>query len=183
MKKISQERKPNFLETLFADFHWGKFASSVAVGAAGGAVYSVFDQTILHRKRPGAELPRSADVLAQQAPDILSALERFYRYRNTVPDQRSKDAFRRLTVEAMVQSEYIAAVYNQCARADDALTPDMGIIALFHQLRDHTRVVVHVLRQMLALIPKEDDVDLEHAFNALYECYHNRLFNVESRYR
>lgn len=179
----SSNTKESPLKTLFEDFDWGKFASSVAVAAAAGGAYSVFDQTILHRKKPGENLPRSSDILQVRAPDILKALERFYRYRNTLPDQKSKNAFKKFTVEVMRQSEYIAAVYNKCAAEDEFITPDMHVMRLFHQLRDHTRVVVEYLRSMLVLIPKDDDVDLEHAFNALYECYHNRLFNMESKFR
>lgn len=171
------------MQTLFADFNWGKLAAAMAVGAAAGGAYSVFDQTILHRKQPGQDLPAASDYLRRTAPDILRALDRFYKYRNTVPDQRAKDEFRQCTVELMRQAEYVAALYNTFETMDDHVTPDMEGMQMFYQMKDHTRVAVASMRAMLALIELQGDVDLELAFNKLYECFHNRLFNVESRYR
>lgn len=175
----------NFMQRLFEDFNWGKFIAAAAIGAGAGGAYSVFDQTVLHRKKHGQKLPLPTEMLERIAPDILIALDRFYQYRNTVPTQYHKTEFRRCTVELMRQSEYIAALYNRCMYASDTVTPHMEIIANYNQLKQHTKVVVQGLRTMLALVQKDDceDLELTDAFNRLYACYNNRLFNMEKTFR
>ena len=168
---------------LFDDFNMGKLCGSVAVGAVLGGTYSVFDQTILHKRRREDELPYMSDFLRRHAPDIVKQMIRFYRYRNVVANQREKQVFRYFTIQVLRQSEHIVALYNQVMMQPDAITPDMQVISLFHQMKDHNVIVVQYLRSMLALIDRDDDVDVEHAFNALYEAYHNRLFNIESKFR
>lgn len=176
-------RKTSPFAEMFRDFNWGKMLSSVAVGAATGGAYSVFDQTILHRNASKHELPYVTDYLKRAAPDIVRKMEHFYKYRNVVASQRHKDAFREFAVEVMRQSEFVASIYNQVASQGDHVEPSMQVMSLFYQLKDHVTIVIRYLRSMLALIERDDDVDVEHAFNALYECYNNRLFNVQSRFR
>ena len=174
---------PGVAETLFADFNYGKLAIASALGAAVGAAYSVFDQTMLHRKQPGQSLPAASDYLSKAAPDMLRALDRFYKYRNTVPNQAAKDEFRLCMIELMRQAEYVAALYNEFHAMGDHVTPDMRSMKLFYQMKDHTRVAVASMRAMLALIELSGDVDLELAFNKVYECFNNRMFNIYSKFR
>ena len=178
--------EPSFLQKLFSDYNWGRFAGAVAIGAGAGGAYSVFDQTILNRKAPGSKLPLATDKLEKLAPDILAALDHFYQYRNTVPTAQHKREFCRCTKEVMRQSEFIAALYWECMNPDKHVTPDMSIIAQCNQMKQHVRVVIEGLRTMLALVQKpgaEEDVQLQDAFNRLYACYNNRLFNMEKTFR
>lgn len=182
----SATAEPSFLQKLFADFDWGRFVGAVAMGAGAGGAYSVFDQTILHRKKPGEKLPLPTARLEKLAPDILAALDRFYQYRNTVPTVQHKREFCRCTEEVMRQSEYIAALYWECMDPETHVTPDMRIINQYNQMKQHVRVVIEGLRTMLALVQKpgaEDDVELTDAFNRLYACFNNRLFNMEKTFR
>lgn len=179
------EKKENLFVKFFDDVNWGKLAAAAAVGAGAGAAYAIIDQTVLHRKQKDNKLPLSTDTLERTAPDILARLTRFYQYRNSVPTQHHKNEFRRLTIEVMRQSEYLAAVYNRIMSDSQKLTPDMDIIAKYNQMKKHVKVIVGVLRTMLALVQndeKEEDLSLTDAFNRLYECFHNRLFNVEKQF-
>ena len=181
--------KPSFFKKLFADFDWGRFAGAVAVGASVGGAYSVFDQTVLHRKKVGEKLPLPTEKLQRLAPDILKALDKFYRYRTTVPTQQHKDAFKHFTKEVMVQSEYIAALYWECmsnSASQEIIDPEMTIIARFNQMKKHMGIVFEALRRMRALVENpeaEQNVELVDSFNRLYECYNNRLFNIEKLFK
>lgn len=176
--------EPSLAKRFFEDFDWGKLFSAAAIGATAGASYSVFDQTVLHRKKKGLKLPLPPDTLERIAPDILHALDRFYQYRNTAPTPQHKKMFQRCTVEVMRNSESIAALYNRCMYTGDVVTPAMDIIGHFNQMKNHVRVVVDGLRAMLELVRKEEeDLDLIDAFNRLYACYNNRLFNMQQKFR
>lgn len=168
---------------VFADVNWAKFCASLGVGAAIGGAYNLFDQTILHRRQRKNELPGVTDFLRQAAPDIVRKMEQFYLYRNVIPDAKKKEAFRHYAQEVLAQSEFVAALYNQVTSLSDDVEPTMQIVSLYQQLNDHTLIVVRFLRMMLALIDRVDDVKLETAFNEVYECFNNRLWTVQSRFR
>lgn len=175
----NNKKQPSFVQKLFKDFNWTKFGTAVMLAAAGGAAYSVIDQTMIHRPKPGSKLPCVTDFLVTTAPDILEALDRFYQYRNTVPDQRSKTEFCRLAGKVVVQSEYIAAIYQQLQQTRDLVTPEMEALDLCNQMRAHVAVAIECMRKMLALVQRPGDVDLEDAFNQLYSTFNNRVYLTE----
>lgn len=171
------------IKEMFEDFHWGKFASSVAVGALSGGAYSMFDQAILHKNDRKNELPLENDYLKRTAPDIVMTMGQFYKYRNNVPTKRHKEAFVQFANKVLKESEYVSACYIKAMSIDDILEPNMDIIALYSKMQDHIRIIINYLRSMLALIDKDEDIDVEHSFNSLYECFNNRMYNVQSRFR
>lgn len=173
------------IKDVMKDVHWGKVGGAVAVGAAIGGAYSLFDQTVLHRKKTSAadKMPGVTDFLHRAAPDIVRKMQQFYLYRNVIVDDRRREAFRNYCAQVLEQSEYIAAIYNRVACQEDFVEPTMQIVTLNQQLKTHTRIAVQMLRMMLAAIGRIDDVKVETAFNEVYECFHNRLFTIESKFR
>jgi hypothetical protein len=172
-------------QAAFKEVNWAKFGGAMAVGATIGGAYSLFDQTVLHRKKASAadKMPGVTDFLNRCAPDIVRKMQQFYLYRNVIVDERRREAFRNYCAQVLEQSEYVAAIYNRVACQDDFVEPTMQILALNQQLKAHTRIAVQLLRLMLAAIGRVDDVKVETAFNEVYECFHNRVFTVESKFR
>lgn len=174
------------IQAAFSDVNWLKFAGALGVGAAIGGAYSIVDQTVIHRKKKSVadSMPGVTDFLNACAPDIVHKMRHFYLYRNVIVDERRREAFRNYCAQVLEQSEYIAAIYNRVAmQGDNFVEPTMQIVTLMQQLKAHTRIAVQLLRLMLAAIGRVDDIKVETAFNEVYECFHNRLFTVESKFR
>jgi hypothetical protein len=177
----AQPSKETFMQKLFKEFDWTKFASAVMLAAGAGAAYSVLDQTVIHRPQAGSKLPCVNDYLQTYAADILEALDRFYQYRNVVPDRRSKNEFYRLTGEVVHQSEFIASIYQHFMGKREKITPDMKSFDLINRMRAHIKIAVECMRTMRALVNRPGDVDFEDAFNTLYSTYHNRIYVLEQQ--
>lgn len=170
-------------EPFFAGFSIGKMLLCAAIGLSAGAAYSVFDQTVLHRKKKTIPLPFAVDaVFREQCPDIVARLEEFHQHRSLVVGERGQAEFDRILSLVIEQCGYFAAVYNMVMNTSSVHPNEMREHArLKFQAKEHFAVINKHLRSLLVLIGRPDDMNVEHSFNMLYEAFMNRFYIMHQK--
>ena len=155
------------------------------VGAAGGALLSFVNQTLINPPKQ-LSLPFAAaklDYLRRRAPELLYAINEFYEFRRFVDRDEFLEPYDRRAEVLIDSTMTFVALFDQIRK----LRQDLGFseeffreqMPLLTQMRKEFRVIVTAMRHMPLFLSEKDMIQVQYSFNMLYSLYADRLNELD----
>lgn len=166
------------------------------IGAAGGSLISLVNQTLVNPPRelmlpPEKFQPKQIDFLRARAPDLLYAIDNFYSFRRYVDKDERLDDYDQQAQILISQTIDIVAIYEkivQLHKEFGAGSPQFSeqYPKLIMQYDKHFRVLAGAMRTMPLMLTNSKMIETQVAFNYLFSLYTDRreqIWNIVSGIR
>ena len=155
------------------------------VGAAGGALLSFVNQTLINPPKQ-LSLPFATaklDYLQRRAPELLYAINEFYEFRRFV-DRDEFLAEYDSNAEILIDSTMtFVALFDQIRKmrqdlnyTEEFLRKQMPLLT---EMRNVFKVIVEAMRRMPLFLSQKDMIQVSASFNMLYSLYADRLNQIK----
>ncbi len=174
----------DFVGDLIKDVSIPNVLLGAFIGAAGGAVLSVVNQTLVNPPRelmlPGDKFPpNQIAMLRARAPDLLHAIDQFYCFRRYVDKDERLDDYDRQAQILVEQTVGLVAIYDTIMK----LHRDHGVGSpeftarypkLIAQYDRHFKLLADAMRLMPLMLTNSKMIETQYAFNYLFSLFYDR---------
>jgi len=189
-ESLSTGKVFDFVGDLIKDVSVANVLLGAVMGAVGGAVLSVVNQTLVNPPRelmlpPEKFAANQIQFLRARAPDLLYAIDNFYSFRRYVDKDERLDDYDKQAQILIDKSISIVAIYEKIVK----LHKDFGVGSpqftaeypqLITQYNREFKVLATAMRTMPLMLTNSKMIESQYAFNYLFSLYTDRLEQIWS---
>ena len=180
----------DFIGDFIKDVNVANVLLGAVMGAVGGAVLSIVNQTLVN---PPRELMLPADkfngkeieFLRSRAPDLLYAIDNFYSFRRYVDKDERLDDYDKNAQILIEKSISIVAIYEKIVHLHKTFgvgSPEFSekYPVLMTQYDREFKALATAMRTMPLMLTNSKMIETQYAFNFLFSLYTDRREQIWS---